>query len=159
MQDIYLGIPSFYSKGNHDKPIPPAELISKTTGKIKPGTYDLLISIGISDQIQKLWLENFVIKPNINYKISTNLNAGGIIYAGGSKDVNGMSLYPAGTAAKQTGNPTPVKTIEKITYKSIAIANCCSPGTYDVLLNFKNGTKYEWRKNIIIQTGIKTEVK
>ena len=42
---------------------------------------------------------------------------------------------------------------------NVTVANCCSPGTYDVLLNIKNGSKYEWRKNIIIQTGTRTEVK
>jgi hypothetical protein len=159
IQDIYFGIPSFYAKGQHDKPIPPDQTISKTTGRIKAGTYDLLISIGISGQTQKVWLENFMMKPDINYKITTNLNAGGITYSGGNKDVNALLLYPAGTAAKQTGNPAPNKNLEIINYSSVAVANCCSPGTYDVLLNFKNGSKYEWRKNVVIQTGIKTDVK
>jgi len=159
IQDLYFGIPSFYEKGKHDRPIPPDEPMGKTNGKIKPGTYDVLISIGISGQTHKVWLENFLLKPDINYKISTNLNAGGIIYTGTNKDVNAMHLYPAGTAARQTGNPAPNKNIELISYESITVANCCSPGTYDVLLNIKNGTKYEWRKNIGIQTGTKTEVK
>lgn len=159
IQDIYTGTPSFYQPGNHEKPLTPTEVINKTTGKIKPGTYDLLISIGISDQTQKVWLNNFIMKPDISYKISTNLNAGSIIYTGGNKDVNSMSLYPAGTAARQTGIPAPVKNLATISYGTVSIANCCSPGTYDVLLNFKNGSKYEWRKNVVIQTGIRTEVK
>jgi len=158
IQDLYFGIPSFYAKGQHNKQISPDQTSSKTNGKIKPGTYDLLISIGISGQTHKIWLENFLLKPDINYKISTNLNAGGITYTGGNKDVIAMQLYPAGTAARQT-NPAPDKYLEIITYPSVAAVNCCSPGTYDVLLNYKNGAKYEWRKNIIIQTGTKTEVK
>ncbi|MEI6048339.1 MAG: hypothetical protein WCS03_05530 [Bacteroidota bacterium] len=159
IQDLYFGIPSFYVKDQHNKPIPADEAIGKTSGKIKPGTYDLLISIGISGQTQKVWLENFLMKPDINYKISTNLNAGGITYTGGNKDVNVMHLYPAGTAGSQTGNPAPNKNLEIINYQSVTVANCCSPGTYDILLNFKNGSKYEWRKNIVIQTGTKTEIK
>jgi hypothetical protein len=158
IQDLYFGIPSFYAKGQHNKQISPDQTTSKTNGKIKPGTYDLLISIGISGQTQKIWLENFLMKPDINYKISTNLNSGGITYTGGNKDVSAIQLYPAGTAARQT-TPTPDKYLEIISYSGVAAVNSCSPGTYDVLLNYKNGAKYEWRKNIIIQTGTRTEVK
>ena len=159
IQDLYFGIPSFYTKGKHDKPLPPDQSTDKTEGKIKPGTYDLLISIGISGQTHNVWLENLTMKPDIMYKISTNLNAGGIVYTGGNKDVNMIELYPAGTVATQTGNPAPNKSIRIISYDNMKVANCCSPGTYDVLLNFKNGSRYEWRKNIIIQTGTKTDVK
>lgn len=159
IQDLYFGIPVFYAKGKHDKPIPPDQTTGKTSGSIKPGTYDLLISIGIAGQTHNIWLENFTLKPNIKYKISTNLNAGSITYSGLSKDVSMMQLYPAGSAGRQTGNPAPNKSIEIISYDNIKAANCCSPGTYDVLLNFKNGARYEWRKNIIIQTGTKSEVK
>ncbi len=159
IQDLYFGIPSFYAKGKHDKPIPPDQSTNKTSGSIKPGTYDLLISIGISGQTHNIWLENFTMKPDIKYKISTNLNAGGISYTGVNKDVNVMKLYPAGTADKQSGTPAPNKNIEIISYENIKVANCCSPGTYDVLLSLKNGSKYEWRKNIIIQTGTKTNIK
>jgi hypothetical protein len=159
IQDLYFGIPSFYEKGKHDKPVNPEESTTNTKGKIKPGKYDLLISIGISGQTHKVWLENFLFKPDINYKISTNLNAGGIIYTGGNKDVKVMHLYPAGTAARQTGIPAPIKNLETIKYENLTVTNCCSPGTYDVLLNFGNGVKYEWRKNIAVNTGSKTEVK
>ena len=74
-------------------------------------------------------------------------------------DVKALLLYPAGTAVKQTGNPAPIKNLETISYDNVTVANCCSPGTYDVLLKFGNGTKYEWRKNIAITSGVKTEVK
>jgi hypothetical protein len=159
VQDLYFGLPSFYEKGKHDKPIPPDKTTNKTSGNIKPGTYDLLISIGISGQTHNIWLENFTLKADIKYRISTNLNAGGISYAGVNKDVNAMKLYPAGTADKQGGNPAPNKSIEIISYENTKVANCCSPGTYDVLLGLKNGSKFEWRKNVIIQTGTKTDVK
>ena len=159
IQDIYNGIPSLYEKGKHDKPFPPDEQSGNTKGKIKSGTYDVLISIGISGQTHKVWLENFQLKSDINYKISINLNAGGIIYAGNNKNVKGMFLYPAGTATKQTGTPAPVKNQETINYDKVTVANCCSPGTYDVLLKIGDGPKYEWRKNIAITTGLKTEVR
>ena len=159
LQDMYFGLPSFYTKGKHDKPITPDQIINKTSGNIKPGTYDLLISIGISGQTHSIWLENFTLKPDIKYKISTNLNAGGISYTGMNNDITLMKLYPAGTADKQATNPAPNKSIEIISYDNIKAGNCCSPGTYDVLLGLKNGSKYEWRKNKIIQTGKKTEVK
>jgi len=159
IQDEYFGLPTFYEKGNHDKAITTDQASGKTKGKIKPGTYDLLISIGISDQTHKVWLENFQLKPDMDYKVSVNLNAGGIIYTGGNKDVKEMLLYPAGTAMKQTGNPQPIKNLETISYEKITVANCCSPGTYDVLLRFAKDSKFEWRKNIAITTGVKTEVK
>ena len=159
IQDIYFGIPTFYGKGKHDKAIAPDKPDGNTKGKIKPGTYDVLISIAISTQTQKVWLENFQMKPDISYKVSINLNAGGIVYTGSNTDVKAMHLYPAGTALKQTGKPEPIKTLETISFDNVTIANCCSPGTYDVLLRFAKDSKYEWRKNIAITTGVRTEVK
>jgi hypothetical protein len=159
VQDTYFGIPTFYAKGNHDKAISPDKSDGNTKGEIKPGTYDMLISIGISSQTHKVWLENFLLKADMSYKVSVNLNAGGIVYTGGNKDVKGMILYPAGTAGKQSGKPEPVKNLETISYENITIANCCSPGTYDVLLRFARDSKFEWRKNVAITTGARTEVK
>jgi hypothetical protein len=154
-----VGVAVFYAKGKHDKPIPPAESINSTSGKIKPGTYDVLISIGISGQVQKIWLENFTLKPDINYLISTNLNGGVIVYSGGNKDIKNMHLYPAGTAANQTGNPAPIKNLELGRYDNITTMNACPPAAYDVLLSNGNGTKYEWRKNLVVKTGSRTDVK
>jgi len=156
VQDVYFGLPTFYKKGAHDKAINPDEITSNVKGKIKPDTYDVLLSIGISGQTHKVWLDNFTLKPDTKYVITTNLNAGGITYAGPS-DVKAMHLYPAGTAAKQSGNPTPQKNIETIVYDKAKVLNCCSPGSYDVLLSY--GNKFEWKKNIVVSTGIKTEVK
>jgi len=158
-QNNNMGIPSFYAKGKHDKPITPDESTNNTSGKIKPGTYDVLISIGISGQAQKVWLENFTMKPDINYMITTNLNGGVLVYTGGNKEVKNIHLYPAGTAAKQTGTPAPVKNLELGSYDNLTLTNACPPGAYDVLLTFSNGTKYEWRKNLIVKTGARTEVK
>jgi hypothetical protein len=158
-QDIYFGIPSFYAKGDHSKMISPDEQISKTSGRIKPGTYDMLISVVISGQTHKVWLENFLMKPDVNYKIAINLNAGEITYAGGNKQVKAMHLYPAGTAARQTGAPAPAKNLEVASYENVAIMNSCAPGSYDVLLRFGSGAKYEWRKNLVVTTGAKTAVK
>jgi hypothetical protein len=152
-----MAIPMFYAKGKHDQVIPPAESVSKTSGKMKPGDYDVLISMSISGQAQKIWLENFTMKPDITYTISTNLNGGVIAYAGGDRDVKNLHLYPAGTAAKQTGTPAPIKNLELFRYENISSNNACAPGAYDVLL--ASGNKYEWRKNLIIKTGSKTEVR
>ena len=159
IQDVYFGIPTFYEPGKHDKAITPEKTDGNTKGKIKPGTYDLLLSIAISTQNHKVWLENFQMKPDMNYKVTVNLNAGGIVYTGSNPDVKAMHLYPAGTAMKQTGKPEPIKNLETISYENITVANCCSPGTYDVLLRFAKDSKYEWRKNVAITTGVRTEVK
>jgi hypothetical protein len=158
-QSSNMGIPSFYPKGKHDKPISPDEKTNNTSGKIKPGTYDLLISIGISGQAQKVWLENFVLKPDVSYMITTNLNGGVIVYTGGIKEVKNIHLYPAGTAARQSGTPAPIKNLELGSYDNLTLTNACPPGAYDVLLTFGNGSKYEWRKNLVVKTGGRTEVK
>lgn len=158
-QDMYKGAFTFYAKGNHEKAISPDESTDATSGKIKPGKYDVLISVIISGQLQKIWLENFEMKANKSYAVNINLNAGEVIYGGGNRDVKQMHLYPAGTAARQTGTPAPVKNLEIISYDNILNPNACAPGVYDVLLNIKNGSKYEWRKNIIVNTGARTNVK
>lgn len=159
IQDIYLGIPTFWEVGKRDKPLNIAKVESNIKGQIKPGSYDLLISVGISAQTHKIWLENFILKADTKYNVTINLNAGGIQYTGGNKEVSALHLYPAGTAAKQTGTPAPNKSLETITYDNVAIANCTSPGVYDVLLNYGKGKKYEWRKNIVVSTGAKTDVR
>lgn len=158
VQQNLFSVPSFFTPGNHTVPLKPDEMTGNTKGKIKPGTYDVLLTVGISNQTHKIWLEGFQMKQGMSYKIASNLNAGGIVYAGGNRDVKEMRLYPAGTSAKQTGAPAPVKNMETIFYTDILNLNCCPPGTFDVLLKV-GGDKYEWRKNIAITTGTKTEVK
>jgi len=157
-QNVNRGILSFYAKGKHDAKITPNDATSETKGKIKPGTYDILISIAISGQRHEVWLENFLMKPDVNYKIGTNLNGGVILYSGVMNDAKTISLYPAGTAAQQGGKATPDKTREIISYDNIRLTSSCPPGSYDALVNF-GGTKYEWRKSIMVQTGVRSEVK
>jgi hypothetical protein len=152
------GVFTFYAKGKHDAKIAPDEATAETKGKIKPGTYDVLISIGISGQKHELWLENFTMKADVSYKISTNLNAGVIVYTGGNKDVKKLHLYPAGTATTQT-KPAIDKTREIINHENITMTNPCLPGSYDVLLEYANGSKFEWKKGISIQSGVRTDVK
>jgi hypothetical protein len=158
-QNLNWGIPSFYAKGAHDKKIAPDEPMGDYYGKIKPGTYDVLITLEISGYVQKIWLENFTMKPDVNYKIATNLNAGEISYAGTTRDVKSLHMYPAGTADKQQGAAKPDKSTEIIGYDKPSLYFACPPGTYDVLINIGNGAKYEWRKGIIVRTGTKTQVK
>jgi hypothetical protein len=149
---------TFYQKGKHDAKVTPDEATSETKGKIKPGTYDVLLTIGISDEKHLVWLENFTLKPDVTYKISENLNAGVITYAGINKDIKTMLLYPSGTAAQQAGKAIPDNTREIISYDNVMSANPCRPGTFDILIGNAKG-KYEWRKNIAITTGASAEVK
>lgn len=159
VQDIYKGLPAFYEAGKHDSPLKIAKVETDIKGQIKPGTYDLLITMPISTQTHKIWLENIILKADTKYKITINLNAGGIQYTGGNKDVTGIHLYPAGTSSKMTGTPAPNKNLETISYSNVSVANCTSPGVYDVLLDYGKGKKYEWRKNIAVTTGTKTDIK
>jgi hypothetical protein len=152
------GVFTFYAKGKHDAKITPDEATSDIKGKIKPGTYDVLITIGISGQKHDLWLENFTLKQDVNYKIVANLNAGVVIYTGGNKEVRSLHMYPAGTSAKQTGKPAPDKTKEIIIHESVGITNPCAPGSYDVLLEFGKGAKYEWRK-VSVQSKQRADIK
>ncbi len=158
-QNPTCGVLLFYAKGNHEKPMFPADGNAVKTGAIKAGTYDVLITLGAPGHIQKIWLENFIVKPDISYNITTNLNAGIIEYLGGIKDVKAFHLYPAGTSSKQTGAPAPDRNLEIMKCESQGTASACPPGTYDVLLNYNNGKKYEWRKNIAVSTGSRTQVK
>jgi hypothetical protein len=153
------GIPAFYVKGARDKPVPPEETTGNKKGKIKPGTYDLLITPGVPGRAQKVWLENFTMKPDVTYNITLNLNAGVIEYAGGIKDVKAIHLYPAGVADRQKGTAAPDRDLEIMKCDGFGSSSSCPPGTYDVLLNHNNGAKYEWKKNIAVTTGRKTQVK
>ena len=157
-QNPACGVPSFYSKGKHDVAVVPDELKGKS-GKIKPGTYDMLLTLGSPGHIQNIWLENFVMKPNVSYSITTNLNAGVIEYAGTNRDVKSIQMYPAGTADRQKGAATPDKNSEVMRCEGISVSAPCPPGTYDVLLNIGNGTKNEWRKGIVVKTGGRVQVK
>jgi hypothetical protein len=159
IQDIYTGIPTFYEVDKHDNPLSLAKVESDIKGKIKPGTYDVLITVKISTQAHRIWLSNFIMKPNTNYKVTINLNAGGVQYIGGNKDLTALHLYPAGTATKQAGSASPDSNLEIISYNNVRAANCVSPGMYDVLLDYGKGKKFEWRKNIVITTGSKTDIK
>jgi hypothetical protein len=158
-QNLNWGLPTFYAKGAHDKAIAPNEPMADTYGKIKPGTYDLLITLDVAGYVQKIWLENFVMKPDINYKINTNLNAGEITYAGVNREVKQLHIYTAGTADKMQGAAKRDISKEFITYDRALLKWACPPGTYDVLLNIGNGAKYEWRKNVIVRSGARTDVK
>jgi hypothetical protein len=159
-QNPSCGIPAFYLKGAHDNPVIPSEISAgNKKGKMKPGTYDVLITLGSPSNPQKIWLENFQMKPNISYNITTNLNAGIVMYSGTNKDVRAIHLYPAGTADKQKGAALPDKNLELIKCETKNLTSPCPPGTYDALLNIGNGSKYEWRKNIAVTTGKRTEVK
>jgi hypothetical protein len=152
------GVFSFYAKGKHDAKIAPDEATTETKGKIKPGIYDVLISIGISGQKHDLWLDNFAMKADVNYKIAINLNAGVIVYSGVNKEVKEFHLYPAGTAATQT-KPAIDKTKEIINHENISMTNPCAPGSYDVLLEYGKGAKFEWKKSITIQSGVRFDIK
>jgi hypothetical protein len=153
------GVVTIYAKGKHDNPVAPAGAPPSRKGDVKPGTYDVMLTLGSQAQPQKIWLENFQMKPDITYGISTNLNAGVIEYVGGNRDVKATHLYPAGTADRQKGNATPDKTLEIMRCENLTTTNTCPPGTYDVLLNFKNGSRYEWRKNIVVSTGSRAQIK
>ena len=158
-QNPACGVPTFYAKGAHDKALTPDEAADAKTGKIKPGTYDIMITFGSQPRPQKVWLENFTMKADMSYNITTNLNAGVVEYAGGNKDVKAIHIYAAGTADRQKGTPAPDKNLELLKCEGIAVASPCPPGTYDILLNFNNGSKYEWRKNIAVTTGKRVQVK
>lgn len=153
------GVLLFYEKGKHEKPVAPADGKAVKTGSVKPSTYDVLITLGSPSRLQKIWLENFTLKPNITYSITTNLNGGLVEYLGGNKDVKAFHLYPAGTADRQKGTPAPDKSREIMKCENQTNASTCPPGTYDVLLNYNDGKKYEWKKNIAVSTGSRSQVR
>jgi hypothetical protein len=153
------GIPVFYAKGVRDKAITQDEKTTDLTGKIKPGTYDVQIGIDVCAQSQKIWLENFTMKPDVTYKITANLNAGEVTYAGVNRDVKKLHMYPAGTADRLQGVAKPDKSLERIVFDPAVSKFPCPPGSYDVLINIGPDKKYEWRKSIVVRTGTRTDVK
>jgi len=158
-QTFNTPVPTFYAKGVRDKSITPDETSGKSAGKIKPGNYDVLVTLEIPGFNQKIWLENFTMKPDINYKVAINMNAGEIMYGGTLKNVSKLHLYPSGTADKMQGVAKPDKSQEFLVCDPPTSKFPCSPGTFDVLLNIGNGTKYEWKKNTVIRTGTVAIVK
>jgi len=152
-------VASFYAKGARDNTITPDESTGKGAGKIKPGTYDVLVTIEIPGFNQKVWLENFTMKANVNYKVTINMNAGEVMYAGTSKEVTKLHLYPSGTADKMQGVAKPDRTLEFLVVEPATAKFPCMPGTFDVLINYGNGKKYEWRKGIVVRTGTIATVK
>jgi hypothetical protein len=153
------GIPVFYQKGVRDKSVVPDVKTTDLTGKIKPGTYDVQIGVDVCSQFQKIWLENFTMKPDVSYKISVNLNAGEVVYAGVNRDVKKLHMYPAGTADRMQGVAKPDKSLERIVFEPATTKYPCPPGSYDVLLNIGPDKKYEWRKSVYVRTGTRTDVK
>jgi hypothetical protein len=153
------GIPVFYAKGARDKAITQDEKTTDQTGKIKPGTYDVQIGIDVCAQSQKIWLENFTMKPDVTYKITANLNAGEVTYAGVNRDVKKLHMYPAGTADRLKGVAKPDKASERIVFEPAALKFPCPPGSYDVLINIGPDKKYEWRKGIVVRTGTRVDIK
>ena len=93
-------IPTFYMKGKDDNSVTPDQMTSKTSGKIKPGVYDVMVTLDLSGRKQKIWLQNFNMKPDVSYKILTNLNAGEVIYNGGNKDIKSMHFYSGRNCCK-----------------------------------------------------------
>ena len=153
------GIPAFYPKGVHSSAVNPSVKTNDLSGKIKPGTYDVQLSLDVCGYKQKIWLENFSLKPNVSYKISTNLNAGEVSYAGVTRDVKRLHMYPAGTAARQQGAAKPDNSSELICYDPATSVFPCPPGVYDVLIEIGNGANYMWRKNIVVRTGSRSYIK
>lgn len=158
-QSPKCGIPSFYPKGVRDKALAPDEKVTDLNGKIKPGTYDVLLSMDVCGYNQKIWLENFTLKADVTYRITANLNAGEITYAGINKDVKKIHMYPAGTADRLQGVAKPDKASEIIVYDPANLKYPCSPGSYDVLIEIGSTPKYEWKKGIVVRTGGRVDVK
>jgi len=95
----------------------------------------------------------------MNYKINTNLNAGDITYGGTRRDISKMHMYPSGTANRMQGVAKPDKTREILCYDPVNQRYPCPPGSYDVLLDIGNGSRYEWVKDVIVRTGTPVSVK
>ncbi|HVN57243.1 MAG TPA: hypothetical protein VMT63_03000 [Bacteroidales bacterium] len=153
------GIITFYAKGAHDNKLTPDAVANDISGKIKPGTYDVLVSVDISGKSQKVWFENVTMKADISYKFVTNLNAGTVNYVGANRDTKQLHLYPAGTADRLQGATKPDKASEVISYEPAFGTYACPPGSYDVLLVIGTGSHNEWKKNVVVRSGSRTDIR
>ncbi|MFN8211056.1 MAG: hypothetical protein U0T33_08840 [Bacteroidales bacterium] len=154
-----FGTITFYAKGSHDNKLTPDVVTNDLSGKIKPGTYDVLITLDFSGKVQKIWLENFNMKANTNYKITTNTNSGTVAYTGANRDVKEIYFYPAGTADRMQGSTKADKGTAILFYQGAYATNPCPPGSYDILLTTATGNKNEWKKNVVVRTGVRTDIK
>ncbi|MRR09959.1 hypothetical protein EG831_07800 [bacterium] len=152
-------LPRFYAPGDHKAKIAPDEPGGDYYGKIKPGTYDICLDIFTRAGGHLIWLENLSLKPDAGHRIVTNLNAAEVAYTGGKFEVKMLHFYPAGTAAKTKGKPRTDKRTERFAIEGPDHVTPCPPGTYDVLVDFSYGLRYEWRTGVTLEVGRKAEIK
>lgn len=151
----------FFKPGTKTPRIPPAEPQGDYYGLTKPGIYDIqtLFDLNATDFDYKLWFQNMQLKPDTRYILAINLNAAELRYAGGNYEVKALQLYPAGTAKllNEAAKPQPSKKV--FGFERPQRFTLCPPGTYDVLLDYGFGVRYEWRKNVECKVGERVEVK
>lgn len=151
----------FFSPGTTTPRITPAEPMGDYYGLIKSGTYDLnlLNDINMAGFGYVVWLKNMSLKPDCKYYITIDLNAAEVRCAVPDNKIMAVYFYPVGTADTQNGTAKPDKKKQVYGFERPARFTLSPPGTYDILIDYNWGEKYEWRKGIVCKAGEKTEIK
>ena len=150
----------FIQKANTMLPSLPTRWLTSGPEKSNPEPIDMAITLGVSGHTQRIWLrENFIMKPDVSFTVTANLNAGIITYAGTDRDVKAMHLYPAGTTDRQQGKPAPDKNLELIkcdnsTLTADVLPDLMMYSSISGMASAMNGGK-----NIVVQTGMRTQVR
>lgn len=150
------GYPKIYPAGNHSAEISPLESPNDITHRVKPGIYDLFVEIDISwaGYKYRVWLNNFELIKDIRKTAILNLNGSEITVNCEDECPSMIHFYPRGTADKLGLKEDKSKEIYSL--ESPKGENPCPGGTYDILLNYGYGSRYEWRKAVNCEVGTLT---
>jgi hypothetical protein len=159
--EIYAGergpavYPHMYKPGDHSQRLKPAESINDQTHRIGPGIYDLFLDMDISCAGfgYEIWLNNIELKEDTRTNVTVNLHGSEIEVrsASGSRP-DMIHFYREGTADKIGLNED-----KDLELYAIEGPGCeCPAGTYDILLNYGYGERYEWKKSVKCLIGEKT---
>lgn len=148
-----VAYPSIYNPDNHSQELSPVESPNDVTHRIQPGIYDLFVDVDISWAGYKyqIWLENIEIEKDIRKIFRLNLNGSKITVNCEEECPEIIHFYPVGTA--ETIGLKEDKSLEKYSIESPKGKNICPPGSYDILLNYGYGERYEWRENVNCKYG------
>lgn len=146
--------PHMYRSGSHDDELDPAESINDQTHRIAPGTYDLFLEMDISCAGFKyrIWLNGIELKKDTRTNVTVNLHGSEIEVRSASGNRPDMIHFYRKGAANEIG----LEEDKDLELYSIEGPGCaCPAGTYDILLNYGYGERYEWKKSVPCRIGKK----
>jgi hypothetical protein len=155
----YIGRPSLFPPGVKDphKRLKP-QVGAEQWGAVKPGSYDLLLSVefGRSGQGSEIRIPGMKLLPNFDLRVDLVLNGSAILVKGETVPPT-IRFYPPGTAGKArkpAGAPgQALWSIDDPGTKTV-----CPPGDYDILYDYEKENRIEWRPGVRLEAGSLVEL-